>query len=336
MLLIHGIESNASTWDSTKSLLNLSGSYAASAIGLTWTDHLSSQASAVSSYLSGTGVADSTILVGHSQGGLVARIATRTTPVKGILTIGTPHDGAPIVNSSSELILDESEIGLDEYLAVTNLPTFCGNHPDADVCEASPRAVDVAAVVLGLFELGGGVAGEWTLSHDDLPEMNPVSTTIAGLQSGYASEQTGGRRVSIRVDDEQEEAGPFRFLSDADFGSSYSATAENNASEMDTIGYLFELWGFQAETLIDPEETGALDEGDMAGSMEDMGFFFQQFCAIDWNYDFVGGGANDGIVPWSNQVMPSSSALTLLYKSHAEETKQATTILGALNSMTTP
>jgi pimeloyl-ACP methyl ester carboxylesterase len=334
VLLIHGIETDASTWASTKAALNATGNYDAHAISLTWTDHLSSQASAVSSYLSGTGVADSTILVGHSQGGLVARIATRTTAVGGILTIGTPHDGAPIVNSSSELILDEAEIGLDEYLAVTGLPTYCDNHPGEDACEVSPSAVYLAADGLGLLELGGGVAGEWTLSHDDIPEMNPGSTTIAGLQSGYASEQSGGRRVSIRVDDEQEEAGPFRFLYGADLGSNYSTEAEDAASDMATIGYLFELWGLNAETVIDPDEAGALDEEDMAGAMDDMGFFLQQFCAIDWNYDFVGGGANDGIVPWLNQVMPSSSTVSLLYRSHAEETNQSSAILGALNSMT--
>lgn len=334
VLLVHGIESNASTWDITKSVLNGTGNYTASAINLSWTDHLSSQASAVSSYLSGTGVASSTILVGHSQGGLVARIATRTTPVAGILTIGTPHAGAPIVGSSSELLLDETEIGLDEYLAVTNLQNFCDNHPDDDACQVPGQAVDYAAAGLGLFELGGGVAAEWTLSYDDMPEMDPGSLTIAGLQSGYASEQTGGRRVSIQVDDEEEETGPFRVLYGADLGSTASQEAENATSDMATIGFLLELWGIHAETVIDPDEPGALDEGEMAGAMDDMGFFLQQFCPIDWNYDFVGSWANDGIVPWVYQTMPGSTTLSLNYKAHNEETGQASTILGALNFMT--
>ncbi len=72
----------------------------------------------------------------------------------------------------------------------------------------------------------------------------------------------------------------------------------------------------------------------MAAAIDDMGFFLYDFCPIDWNYNIVGSGSNDAIVPYQSQTMPGSTTLTLLYKAHSEETSQATTIRGALDQMT--
>jgi hypothetical protein len=219
-------------------------------------------------------------------------------------------------------------------LAVLNLPDFCYNHPEDETCQVPGQAVDYAVAGLGLFELAGGVWAQLTLSYDDLQDMNPGSATIAGLQSGYASEQTGGRRVSIQVDDGMEWTGPFRFLYGADVGSTVSQEAENKASDMATIGLLLELWGIHLEATIDPGDYNAFDEEEMAAAMDDMGFFLYDFCPIDWNYNIVGSGSNDAIVPYQSQAMPGSTTQTLLYKAHNEETSQATTIRGALDQMT--
>jgi pimeloyl-ACP methyl ester carboxylesterase len=334
VLLVHGIFSDASTWNTALPVLNGTGSYSASAINLTWQNHLDSQASDVSSYLTNSGVGPSTILVAHSQGGLVSRIATRSTPVAGILTIGTPHAGAPIVASGPGLQADFLEIDVDEALVVLNMPDFCDIHPDDEVCQVPGEAVDYAVVGLGLAELAGDIWAEWTLSYDDLHDMNPASATIAGLQSGFGSEQTGGRRVSIQVDDEEEWTGPFRFLYGADLGSTVSQEAENKASDMATIGLVLELWGIHLEATIDSEDADYFDEEEMAAAMQDMGFFLYDFCPIDWNYNIVGSGSNDGIVPWTSQAMPGSNTVQLLFVAHNEETSQATTILGVLDHMT--
>jgi pimeloyl-ACP methyl ester carboxylesterase len=266
VLLVHGFQSNASACDSTKSVLNATGNYNAYAINLTASDHLSSQTSVVSSYLSGTGVADSTIIVGHSQGGLVSRIATRTTGVGGILTIGTPHNGATIVTSGVELVDDLAEVGLDEVTAVTYLRTFCDNHPGNDACEVPGQAAYYSSERLAALDVIVTAWAEFTLNADDLHDMAPGSATIAGLQSGYASEQTGGRRVSVQVDDEEEYTGPFRYLHNADLGSTTSVEAENSASAMATYGFVLEIWGINIETTLDPDDPDVFDEGEMAGT----------------------------------------------------------------------
>lgn len=334
VLLVHGIKSDASTWNATKDTLNATGNYQASAITLSWADHLDSQASAVSNYLTNSGHGPATILVAHSQGGLVSRIATRTTPVAGIITIGTPHAGAPIVASGPGFQADLVEVGVDEALTVLNLPDFCDNYPDDEVCQIPGQTVAYAVSGLGLFELAGGVWAEWTLNNDDMHDMDPGSATIAGLQSGYASEQTGLHRVSIQVDDQQEWTGPFRFLYGADLGSTVSQEAQHAASDMATIGLILELYGIHLEARLDPEDINYFNDEEMAASMEDMGFFLYDFCPIDWNYNIVGSASNDAVVPYQNQAMPGSSTVTLFDAAHNEETGQSRTIRAELDLMT--
>ena len=50
------------------------------------------------------GLPNSTIAVGHSLGGLVAREWTRSHELDGLITIGTPNRGAPIANHINEWV----------------------------------------------------------------------------------------------------------------------------------------------------------------------------------------------------------------------------------------
>jgi hypothetical protein len=166
-----------------------------------------------------------------------------------------------------------------------------------------------------------------TLGNDDLRDISPSSTIVGLLQSSPGSELTQ-RRVSIQVDDEDEWTGPFRLIYEQPLA------AESAADDMMTTGLLLELAGFHLEASIDDGDPNAFDYLEMASGLEDMGFFLNDFCPIDWNYNIVGSGSNDGIVPWGNQSMPNSQTTTLLNISHPQETAQASAILTQLNSMT--
>lgn len=69
------------------------------------TDHLENQTDTLATRLDGRGTLDN-LVIGHSQGGLVARRLGQKRPdlVKGVVTIGTPHFGAPIAQAGSETI----------------------------------------------------------------------------------------------------------------------------------------------------------------------------------------------------------------------------------------
>jgi hypothetical protein len=72
----------------------------------------------------------------------------------------------------------------------------------------------------------------------------------------------------------------------------------------------------------------------MAFAMEDMGSYISSLCSIEWNYNMVGNGTNDGVVPYISQAMPNSRTVTKLNVSHPEETSQGIDIRTQLDLMT--
>jgi Predicted acetyltransferases and hydrolases with the alpha/beta hydrolase fold len=97
LLLVHGIFSSSATWDALTLLFRSTGD-------TTWhvfrPNLYTSQPFAVNRdslvrYMVNKNLANDVAVVGHSMGGLIGRLASRSHPTQGILTIGTPHYGAP-------------------------------------------------------------------------------------------------------------------------------------------------------------------------------------------------------------------------------------------------
>ena len=100
----HGIFSSAKTWDRMKNWLNQDFRFGTEIIpSLSSTDSLSNQGTALKSQIDSAG-GGGYILIGHSQGGLISRAAgqlyqtanSNQTTVAGVVTLDTPHQGAPI------------------------------------------------------------------------------------------------------------------------------------------------------------------------------------------------------------------------------------------------
>lgn len=92
----HGIFSNSGTWSRMDPWLSNQFYFNTKLLpSLNSTDRLYNQATALIGTMAGTGQSGF-ILVGHSQGGLISRSAAqrRTDLVRGVVTIGTPHQGA--------------------------------------------------------------------------------------------------------------------------------------------------------------------------------------------------------------------------------------------------
>ena len=93
-VFIHGLASSNATWQGAADRLKARVAIAPQRPNLNWRDKFESQASSLQSALGG--LPGSTIAVGHSNGGLVARQWSRLHPVGGIVTLGTPNQGAPL------------------------------------------------------------------------------------------------------------------------------------------------------------------------------------------------------------------------------------------------
>ena len=326
VVLVHGWNSDGTTWNSTAGLLSSTGNYSPYAVNLDWSESLYPQATVVAS---APGFGPSGVLVGHSQGGLVSRLASRSGPVFGIITIGSPHNGAPIAGAGAAILLDLALTNWDFLTGYDDLQDACDPEYD-DLCLNSTEALDYIAPAFELVEnaLGIGVAYFGT-AWQDLSDLQPGSNVILDLQNNYNQEQTGGHRTSIVADDNLEYTGPFRLFESVNQSVADAQTASNFGS----------ILIFAGEEILDgddPDTDPNYDEHQEGGSaVQDLGAFIYDLCPFIWNVQFVGSTANDGFVPTSSQTMPNSDRVFQLQNvAHTEETNQAGTIRNELDRMT--
>ena len=97
-VFVHGLNGSPGTWrpaaDRLASVLNISPYVPA----VPWADHFETQAGSLQAQL-GMLPANS-IAIGHSNGGIVSRAWSAQHPLSGVLTVGSPQQGAPIVNKA--------------------------------------------------------------------------------------------------------------------------------------------------------------------------------------------------------------------------------------------
>ncbi|HXH05490.1 MAG TPA: hypothetical protein VNI83_02755 [Vicinamibacterales bacterium] len=98
-VFIHGLASSGSTW--TDASVRLASTHRITPLrpDLPWREEFPAQASQLQAALGR--LPESTIAIGHSNGGLVAREWSRAQRLGGLVTLGTPHYGAPPVNNLS-------------------------------------------------------------------------------------------------------------------------------------------------------------------------------------------------------------------------------------------
>jgi pimeloyl-ACP methyl ester carboxylesterase len=104
----HGICSEAKTWDGMRPIISLSLQVGRErAFSLTSRDRLDIQTTELEQEVMATG-GGSSIVIGHSQGGLIARRLghRRGDLVHGVITMGSPHRGALIADLGPEVVSD--------------------------------------------------------------------------------------------------------------------------------------------------------------------------------------------------------------------------------------
>ena len=121
VVMAHGIRSAASTWDSTAYRLQQSYPVNVYRQTTTWTNNYNEQANTLGEIFAG--LSDTTIGVGHSNGGIVLRQARLNGSVmRGLLTVGSPNFGASAADHIRQGTLGDllapivGDIGLIAYL----------------------------------------------------------------------------------------------------------------------------------------------------------------------------------------------------------------------------
>lgn len=98
-VFLHGFNSNGSTWTSTASRLGARLQIATYAPNLPWHLPYDVQATHLNLEATAAGTPANMVVIGHSNGGLVARQLSTKRALGGIVTLGSPHLGAPLARS---------------------------------------------------------------------------------------------------------------------------------------------------------------------------------------------------------------------------------------------
>lgn len=100
-VFIHGLSSSAATWANAASRLQGRLALEPFIPALPWTEPYETQATALRHRL--PALPSRTVVLGHSNGGIVGREYSRHQALTGLVTLGTPHAGAPLVANALHL-----------------------------------------------------------------------------------------------------------------------------------------------------------------------------------------------------------------------------------------
>src|SRR5205814_3071925 len=96
-VMVHGLGSTGQTWQATAARLQQELSITTYTPSLAWEKHFYEQADQLQLAL--TVHPGTPVMVGHSNGGLVNRQLSKTYPLQGIVTVGSPNGGAPFARN---------------------------------------------------------------------------------------------------------------------------------------------------------------------------------------------------------------------------------------------
>jgi pimeloyl-ACP methyl ester carboxylesterase len=114
-VFVHGFISDGGTWRDAAARLQTRLAITPQTPTINWRDDFPTQASSLESQLSS--LPASPVAVGHSNGGLASRQWSRQHPLGGLVTLGTPNQGAPFVSN----LLRWAAFNDNLYYALSNL-----------------------------------------------------------------------------------------------------------------------------------------------------------------------------------------------------------------------
>jgi predicted alpha/beta hydrolase family esterase len=317
VVFIHGVGSGPETWEETASRLQSRLQIAPERARVSWWESLETQGSQMDGRFGG--LPGSTIAVGHSLGGLVARQWSRSHQLDGLITLGSPNRGAPIANHINEWAGYNTSL----FNAVGNAFYWLSNL-------SYDQWWWVYSAVEGALNWGGYIA-DFSLYHllvelgmqyavPFVQEVYVGSPYLDRLNNGAGWEaSTIASRVGIvNTASEYWRGGPFR-LKNPDYAGEVSILTSTAAAALD-------YWGFRVYA-----EADALDwqAHSLAFSLWDAAFWL-------WNFDEFWCRAtsddrplwsgrcfpNDGFVPTWSQYLPAATVNFEAYGGpvHTQET----------------
>jgi pimeloyl-ACP methyl ester carboxylesterase len=177
-VFVHGFAASGSDWAATADRLRQTVAIAPHLPSLSWRQAYEQQAADLHATLGG--LPGSTVALAHSNGGVVARQWSRHRPLSGIVTIGTPHRGVPLVAAFHRWLNfnDETPVLLNRVLSAFSITTDV-TWVWTLVEEAISWTSDFS--IWAVFDLARVIGIETGIPV--LPQMKPYSQYLADLNS---------------------------------------------------------------------------------------------------------------------------------------------------------
>ena len=314
-VFIHGFGAEASDWAATADRLKARVPIAPYLPKVSWKEKFENQGKQVQNQL--TSLATNSIAVGHSNGGVVAREWARLRQLGGIVTIGTPHRGVPLL---ANLPFWAAFTGTTRGLVNEAFSAFIGGSDWSSVL----AIVESALLVTSDYSL-------WSLTNlisvlgvtsvtPVMPQMTPNSSYLTALNgsSNLAKEASRApKRVGIvSVASNFYLAGPARAIA--------PDQADAIATTMYTVSATLMFWANYLLLNASPSDMDATDQAMALIAVSD------QILAIDPTYcrmvsrvDMAACGENDGLVPVSSQTYPGAPNFRIHGPAHRREKQQS-------------
>lgn len=273
MVFQHGIFSNNANWGNMPDRV-ASDFYVGCKLrpDLDSNDRLASQAYSLAQKITALGRGP-LLLVGHSQGGLIGRYAGQHYPntISGVVTLGTPHRGAPIANTSKIAVA-----------AVLTVPATLA----ARGCGSTWRGIRCGAVRTLTGMIPSLASWGTDAAVPAFIDLRPGSAFLQGLATTYEPfPRAGLQYLPSRVFVE------WRLRGDMfDDGSKYVRTAWvalGVSTACSAVGWII---GFHGAATNCAATAGAL-----------------LAISLIWNLMTTGLASGDGVVPYSSQVYPGAN-----------------------------
>jgi pimeloyl-ACP methyl ester carboxylesterase len=303
VVFVHGLNSGGATWQSAADHFAAQLAITPYRPDLSWTRPYGEQANELQSSLGS--LPGSAIAVGHSNGGLIARQWSRSRPLAGIVTVGSPHGGAPLIDNLPFFVDYVVRTMRAVWSASTALSIMEWHSPSSNWSWlAYQLAVYTDYTGLIVDSTVSGLAAAGLLATESavpvLSEMRPGSSTLRELNSGGNLSREASE-VPVRVG----------IVSSAPtYGGVFRAIAPDSAHEMGNLeralAYAFLILGVDVQLTAEPGDPKAMDAAmtmyEAASYLFDLDFFWCS--AVSMPRGSIGCRPNDGVVSVDSQIYP--------------------------------
>jgi pimeloyl-ACP methyl ester carboxylesterase len=322
-VFIHGFGAEASDWAATADRLKASVAITPHLPAIKWREKYETQAKTLHSQPAYQGLPTNAVAIGHSNGGIVAREWSKLHRLGGIVTLGTPHLGAPIMGN---LVRWAAFTGTTRGMVTDVVRAFGFTTEWTWVIGVVENALNVTAdfsiwSLTNLITVLGGKA-----AMPVAPQMLPGSAYLSALNgsSNLARESSDvPHRVGIAsIARNFFYAGPARAI--------VPDQADRIATTMYAAASTLLFWGNHILVSAPPTDTKAVRQ---ALALIDLA---NQILAIDPTYCLMVSTPNlsdcvpnDGIVPITSQAYPGAPNILIEGPAHRQEKQESSDALYA-------